>query len=96
MTRVGKRVRTGGGVEEGRPPGRDGGGGGVARHRNQTQELVSSATVGVIVVERGPDNTSTGQHNFVEYPKAGREDIISTLPAQAVTGPIMSTLAAPS
>ena len=37
-----------------------------------------------------------GKHNFVEYPKAVREGIISTLPAQAVTGPIMSTLAAPS
>ena len=58
MTRVGKRVWPGGGVEEGRPPGCDGGGGGVARHRHQAQELVSSAAVGVIVVERGPDNIS--------------------------------------
>ena len=39
--------------------------------------------------------TGNGRHNFVEYPKAGREGKISTLPAQAVTGPIMYTLAAP-
>ena len=34
-------------------------------------------------------------HNFVEYPKAGREGIISTLPAQAATESIMFTLTAP-
>ena len=35
------------------------------------------------------------RHNFVEYPKAGREGKISTLPAQAATESIMSTLTAP-
>ena len=39
--------------------------------------------------------TVSRPHNFVEYPKAGREGKFSTLPAQAVTGSIMCTLAAP-
>ena len=46
-------------------------------------------------VDRDYSEASPCPHNFVEYPKAGREGKISTLPAQAVTESIMCTLAAP-
>ena len=63
------------------------GGGIVTLHRSQ--QLVS-----MVILVHGMAAISRG-HNFVEYPKAGREGKSSTLPAQAFTEPIMSTLAAP-